>query len=412
MIIAILTDLHLGLRQYSLKERENDFYDQYNMAIDSILSKGVDVVIIAGDIFDQPRPSPVALKTFSDGIRRLTNEGIFVCNIIGNHTMINANDFTTADEFLVTVFHQYMLLDSKNIFIENGVGIFGLPYYYDHDIDKFIEEVEKLNQKAKSSKTKINILVLHQAFSEYCGFSGAELSIKDIDISNFDLIVCGHIHERKLIEIDDSTVFLQPGSLERLSVAEAKDEENNGKGIYFIDTDKLDLFSIADGFYRLDNPRKFLIADFYINNDDDINDMKGDILEGVNEYSVPPLLFLTVHDKTNSYHKIMDMTLEFKNIFLTVRFNYFDESENANDIVIDKNDVPTPREALKLALNPLDKEQATLGLEVYDILVKGEDPSDLLEDYRKKVYQEFFVETHDHYTDEEIDEILDWLEEK
>ena len=100
MKIGVFTDLHLGYRQYGLEERENDFYYQYNKAIDTFIQTNVDVVIIGGDIFDQPRPSPKALSVFTEGLLKLSSHDIDVVNVVGNHAMIQAPGFITADQFL------------------------------------------------------------------------------------------------------------------------------------------------------------------------------------------------------------------------------------------------------------------------------------------------------------------------
>ena len=46
---------------------------------------------------------------------------------------------------------------------------------------------------------------------------------------------------------------------------------------------------------------------------------------------------------------------------LTVNFNYFDESVQHDSILSTVDgDIPEPRKALKISLNPLDKEQKGL----------------------------------------------------
>ena len=100
--IGVMTDLHLGVRPYGLEEREEDFYDQYMIAINTLIENNINILILGGDIFDQPRPSPKALRVFSEGLQLLFNHNIEVLNIVGNHAMIQAPGFVTADEFLLT----------------------------------------------------------------------------------------------------------------------------------------------------------------------------------------------------------------------------------------------------------------------------------------------------------------------
>lgn len=410
MRIGIFTDLHLGIRQYGLEEREEDFYSQYFKAIEKFIEYNVDAVICAGDIFDQPRPSPKALDVFSKGIKELFMNNISFYNIVGNHSMVQSKNFVTADSFLQTV-SEYFLLD-KDFCLENDeLFLCGLPYYHNFQLNEFVEDVNELNNKAKGKKG-LRILVLHQAFKEYCGFFGEKLSINDLNLSNFDLVVCGHIHDTKIAEIDKNTIYLQPGSLERSSVAEARDEENDGKGVFIIDTDNFSIDSVVNGFIRLKSPRKFLIADMYIDKTEEVFDIESEILEEVEKCEVEPILFLTVHDSSQSFHQLMDLTKDLRSDCLTVHFNYFDESRKENeDVIHGINDLPTPRDALKIALNPLDEDEAKLGIDLFDNLKDGNDVSDLLEDFldKRRNKQEKPINVTEDY-DEEMRELEEFFE--
>ena len=409
MKIGVFSDLHLGLKQYGLKEREEDFYDQYLLAIDRFIKANVDVVICAGDVFDVHRPSPKTLQCFLLGLKELSKNDIVFLNVTGNHSMIQREGFVTADNFLEDVFvlgDEYILLDEDTTFLKDDVFIAGLPYYYNYNLDSFVKKVNELNKRAIFGK---NILVLHQSFKEFCGFSGEEFSINDIDVSNFDLVICGHIHEKLISDLDNG-VFLQPGSLERLTVAEARDEENQGKGIFIIDTDQsFSSYYISNTFLRLKSPRRFFISDMYLNEEDDLNDMKNEILAEVSTCSVAPILFLTVHDISDSFHQIVDMTKDLKSDFLTVHFNYIDENpQKFEGIITEPGDLPTPREALRLALNPLDEDESRLALDLYDLLKDGKDATQLLKDYEDKHRKE--VDSDNNYSVEDLDEIIEYFE--
>ena len=396
MKIGVMSDLHLGSRQYGLHEREEDFYKQYLTAIDTFIDHKVNVVIIAGDIFDKSRPSPRAIEMFVCGLKKLIDNNIDILNVVGNHAMIQSSEFVTADAMLTNMpgLEKFQLLDSEHFYYGNHVGIFGLPYYFGHGIEDFKKDVSHLNDmveqvRHKDKHNKSNILVLHQEFAEYCGFTGAKLSINDIDIFNFDLIICGHIHNRVLADINNDTIFLQPGSLERMNLSEARDEEVSGKGIYIIDTTCMTTECIADSFYAIVSPRRFYIADMNMNDSSEIKDIKDEILDGIRGCTIPPVLFLTVHDKSQSFRELMDLTKDLRSQFLTVRFKYFDESQTEDMILDISEGLPTPRGALKMALNPLEKDEAKLGIDLFDALQQSEsDISKILEDFRKKKYPE------------------------
>lgn len=417
MRIGVMSDLHLGARQYGLEERELDFYFQYDQAIETLIQNKVDVVIIGGDLFDQPRPSPRALEFFTEGMKDLFAHNIKVFNIVGNHSMIQSKDFVTADDFLAKMpgFNDhYILLDSdSHFFANNDVAIYGLPYHYNFELDTFCEKVNALNQDAKDVDSDVKILVIHQAIKEYCGFEGENLSINDIEIDNFDLIVCGHIHDTKLTSITNKTIYLQPGSIERLSVKEARDEEVDGKGVFIFDTNNFTIENLSNGFIRIPNNRKFLIADMYIKDSKEIDDMKKEILDKTSQCIVLPILFLTVHDSSQSFAKLIDLTKDLKSDCLTVHFNYIDENlQEEVDLLTKDGDLLSPRKALKLALNPLEDDEAKLGLDLFDLLKDGHDATQLLEDFIKKKRQQKKVEVTRDYYDEELKEIFEYFGEE
>ncbi|TLY03160.1 MAG: hypothetical protein E6K92_04970 [Thaumarchaeota archaeon] len=60
MLISHISDLHLGYAQFGLEEREEDVYQIFHEAIDTSIKEGVSLVILAGDLFHNPRPSTSA----------------------------------------------------------------------------------------------------------------------------------------------------------------------------------------------------------------------------------------------------------------------------------------------------------------------------------------------------------------
>lgn len=418
MKLGVMSDLHLGLRQYGLEERENDFYEQYERAIQTFVDNKVDLVIIGGDVFDKPRPSPKALESFSKGLKKLNSNGIEVVNIIGNHAMVQAPGFVTADEFFTTVFDSvgnYMLLDTYQYYLQNDVCVMGLPYYHNFKLDDFKNTVSKMNEEVATLNSGVNILVLHQAFKEFCGFTGEDFSITELELSNFDLVICGHIHERKLVDQGDY-IFLQPGSIERLSVAEARDEEQQGKGVYIIDTDNCTVDSIANGFIPLRSPRMFCISDMYMNSAEDVVDIENEIISFCNTCQEQPIVFLTVHDVSNSFQQLVNLTNDLRGTCLTVNFNYIDESiQVTNPFSGGEGDIMGVTEALKIALNPLDEDDARLGMDLYNNLKDGKDVSEILEEYRlsRKSNVESIEDKgfHQDEVDDLIQEVLEFLGE-
>ena len=79
-----MADTHLGYRQYGLSERENDFFEVFDQAIDEVVAEHPDFVIHSGDLFEYSRPPTKALLTAQNGMLRLKNEKIPEPKIIFN----------------------------------------------------------------------------------------------------------------------------------------------------------------------------------------------------------------------------------------------------------------------------------------------------------------------------------------
>ena len=90
--IAHISDTHLGYRAlYKVdpvsgrNQRSIDIERAYERAIDDILERDVDLVIHAGDVFHHTRPAWSAIRSFVSQTRRITDRGIPMLVIAGNH---------------------------------------------------------------------------------------------------------------------------------------------------------------------------------------------------------------------------------------------------------------------------------------------------------------------------------------
>jgi exonuclease SbcD len=89
---AHISDTHLGYRALfktdpfsGRNQRAVDIERAYKTAIDDILTRDVQLVIHGGDLFHHTRPTWIALRCFVSQTRRLTEAGIPVLVIGGNH---------------------------------------------------------------------------------------------------------------------------------------------------------------------------------------------------------------------------------------------------------------------------------------------------------------------------------------
>ena len=222
MKIMHLADLHLGknILEQSMIEDQKYILKQI---IDIINEKNIDVVLIAGDIYDKGVPSIEAVNLFSSFLTKLhkLNEKIFV--ISGNHDSKDRLSF--GNELLV----------DNGVFIEgifNGklrcevleddygnLNIYMLPfvkpadvrgYYPDCEINSYDDAVRCIIDNTNIDVKERNVIIIHQFVTS----SGVELErsdseiislggIDNVDVSifdKFDYVAMGHVHgAQKLI---------------------------------------------------------------------------------------------------------------------------------------------------------------------------------------------------------------------
>ncbi len=103
MLLAHLADLHLGYRQYyrqtaaGINQREADVARAFARAIDGVIAKQPDVVVVAGDLFHSVRPTNQAIVHCFRQFQRL-KEGLpraRVVVIAGNHDTPRATETGT-----------------------------------------------------------------------------------------------------------------------------------------------------------------------------------------------------------------------------------------------------------------------------------------------------------------------------
>jgi exonuclease SbcD len=94
-----IADLHIGVENYGhfdvtrgMHTRLIDFLARLDEAIDIGIARGVDVVLIAGDMFKNRNPPPRLQREFAERIRRLHELKIPVLMVVGNHDVAPGRD--------------------------------------------------------------------------------------------------------------------------------------------------------------------------------------------------------------------------------------------------------------------------------------------------------------------------------
>ena len=251
-------DLHLGYAQYGLEARRQDFDKAFNELVDKTIELKPDFMIIAGDLFHQPRPSNVTLENTIRSFKRLKDAEIPVLTVDGSHDCA-PNSITS------TILYP---LDSAGLIyhLPRHVGacwsktgvcyVYGIPNFRSkHKTEEALPGFMEQNVPAPDP-TIANILVFHGAVN----LSGvnppyieAELS-PEIIPDGFGYYAAGHVHERFLGKFKTG-LLAYSGCTETVSY----DENKCSKGFYHVHVNEKGEFKLKT--MELSSPRKFVVLE-------------------------------------------------------------------------------------------------------------------------------------------------------
>ena len=266
MKIIHFADLHLGVESYGridpasgLSSRFLDFISSFDKLVDYALQNRVDLVLFCGDAYKSRDPSQTQQREFAKRIKRLSEGGISVFLLIGNHDLPNAIGRATTTEIFNT-------LAVENVYVANRpdihkvqtlggvIQIVSLPWLRRSmllaDKDSKNLDFDELNKKMQQKLTGIiknmakkldlglpSMLAAHvwvssaRIGSEESMTIGQEHVLLPGSVANpaFDYIALGHIHRHQVLS--DAPPLVYAGSLERLDFG----DENDDKGFYLVE---------------------------------------------------------------------------------------------------------------------------------------------------------------------------------
>jgi len=217
-------DLHLGYAQYGLEARRQDFDKAFKELVEKTIELKPDFMIIAGDLFHQPRPSNVTLENTIRNFKRLKDANIPVLTVDGSHD--SAPNTVTG-----TILYP---LDSAGLIhhLPRHGGacwrkpdccyVYGIPNFHNkHKTEEALPKFLLENPPAPNDKV-FNIFVFHGAVNLPNVNSPFEPEILPEQLpEGFDYYAAGHVHERFMIKFKTG-VLSYSGCTETADYKEAK----------------------------------------------------------------------------------------------------------------------------------------------------------------------------------------------
>lgn len=217
MKIAALSDLHLGARLPGRTEggrsiREMDVERAWKTAVQRCMQQNVELVLIAGDVFDTVTPPTHAKAAFIEGVRDLSDSGAWVVVIGGNHETpktagVLSPNMLVAGMRRVAVVEEpgpvRLRLSGPHALMQS-VCIWCAPYQ--------ALAGERVIVPTPDPAADVNILLIHAAVRSSArpgtlpAMYGGPTSYDVARAEGFDVVACGDFHERRVLAPD----FLTP----------------------------------------------------------------------------------------------------------------------------------------------------------------------------------------------------------
>ncbi|SHF48510.1 DNA repair exonuclease SbcCD nuclease subunit [Caldanaerobius fijiensis DSM 17918] len=206
--IAHMADVHLdsdflGLPPHLAAVRRGDMIKSFDRAIDVIKAERADILIIAGDLFEEQSVLKSTINHVSSKLGELYPVPVFIAP--GNHDPHTHKSYYRIWDWPdnVHIFDQNLYrfdIDALNVSVY-GKG-FDRPYIKEPALDGFKVE----------DSSRVNIMAIHGDIGEESIYN--PIRLKDIENSGLAYLALGHIHTRTGLKRTGKTSWCYPGNIE------------------------------------------------------------------------------------------------------------------------------------------------------------------------------------------------------
>ncbi len=262
------SDVHLGAKLSYLgsksAEQRGQIRKSFEKVVDTAIEQKVDVVMIAGDLFDNPYPSKVNVVFVRDLLLKLSKANIKVAVIAGNHDRLEPGSVFTSEEMTfddpnIRIFHKD---DNMWVIEEFDLTIVGVSCALQKSRKSPFSEIKE------SPKTKNNVALLHGS-AEFAGREADNYPIAKAEIDNslYNYIGLGDWHSMLELKKDKAYYSGSP---------ELVDSDQKGAGNVL-------MIEISDAGTKVSSvkvgKREVMLQDLDLNKFKDVSSLKNAIEE-------------------------------------------------------------------------------------------------------------------------------------
>ena len=211
-------DLHLGARFPSLGEREGArqaaFFKTFEHLLTTAIKCEVDLMVIAGDLFDRPRPDASVVGQVQAGLQRLAERGITPVLLPGTHDSVVPGDSV----YRRSEFPGAIVLDRPTVEEPVRITIRGEDVFlYGFAYRSFLSE-RGLDSMVRRPEDGIHIGLLHgsqQGRHEWdCRKKDLPFTLAELKSWGLDYVALGHYHQFELLQEGGRIYACYPGAPE------------------------------------------------------------------------------------------------------------------------------------------------------------------------------------------------------
>ncbi|HHT01349.1 MAG TPA: DNA repair exonuclease, partial [Firmicutes bacterium] len=209
-----LADLHLGWEPSFLgpraahRQRERD--DLLRRIVDYALANGVDLVIIAGDLFETHRPPADLADAVRRDLRRLDQAGVAVVTVPGNHDEITYHDSVYRQGDWPGVLVQNPTVDKVATLSIKGQDC----HFYSLAYTGGLTPSDPLTEFPRSDEQGFHIAVFHGTLDWNPGERSLPLQSAALAAANYHYTALGHIHRHSVHRSGPGGPLVYAGAVE------------------------------------------------------------------------------------------------------------------------------------------------------------------------------------------------------
>ena len=281
-----------------------ELLETFKRIIDLTIEENVQVLFIAGDLFDNFTVNKTTLIFIINQLKRIKDKYIFIAP--GNHDPYYEKSFYNMINWPSNV-HIFTGKMSKKEISELGLVVYGAGFTKKYERETLIN-IEELDT------SKINMMVLHGDISTKDTKNDYNpISLKDIRNSYMDYIALGHIHKFSGILKEENSYYAYSGCPQGRGF-----DEVGKKGVILGEVYKggVDLKFIPI------NKREYIVKDIDISECDTYEDIKEKLLSILDEKDRLNNLFkitLTGNIKSHLYLDIKTLVEKLKNDYYFIK---------------------------------------------------------------------------------------------